>query len=180
VLRVHDVVLLATAERHVPEIDRELKTILFTDIVGSTARAAQLGDRRWRELLDAHDAAVRAALDRCRGVEVRTIGDGFLAAFDAPARAIRCAQTIIDDARRLGLDVRTGIHVGECEVRGADIVGIAVSTGARVAALAKPGEVLVTSIVRDLVAGSGIEFTDRGHHVLRGVPGEWRLLAANA
>jgi class 3 adenylate cyclase len=172
--------LLLTGERREPDIDRVLKPVLFTDIVGSTAWAARLGDRRWRELLDGHDAAVRRALDRFRGVEVKTTGDGFFAAFDGPARAIRCAQTIVDDARVLGLGVRTGLHTGECEVRGDDLTGIAVHTGARVAALARSGEVLVTSTVRDLVAGSGIEFSDRGHQVLRGVPGDWRILAVKA
>ena len=162
------------------DMDRVLKTVLFTDIVGSTQTAALLGDRRWRQLLDGHDSAVRRALDHFRGVEVKTTGDGFLASFDGPARAIRCAQAIIEAARLLGLDVRTGLHAGECERRGEDLTGIAVHTGARVAALAGPGEVLVTGTVRDLVAGSGIEFTDRGHHVLRGVPGDWRILAVKA
>jgi class 3 adenylate cyclase len=123
---------------HEPDIDRVLKTVLFTDIVGSTGWAARLGDRRWRDLLDAHDSAVRGALDHFRGVEVKATGDGFLAAFDGPARAIRCAQTIIAAARVLGLDVRTGLHTGECERRGEDLTGIAVHTGARVAALAGP------------------------------------------
>ncbi len=129
--------LLLTPGHHDPDIDRVLQTVLFTDIVGSTEWAAQLGDRRWRDLLDAHDAAVRRALERYRGVEVKATGDGFLAAFDGPARAIRCAQTIIEDARLLGLAVRTGLHTGECEVRGEDLTGIAVHTGARVAALAR-------------------------------------------
>lgn len=162
------------------ELDRVLATLLFTDIVGSTAWAAQLGDRRWRALLDSHDAAVRGALDRYRGWEIRTTGDGFLAAFDGPARAIRCAQTIIDATGELGIEIRAGVHAGECEVRGIDLTGIAVHIGARVAALAAPGEVLVTSIVRDLVTGSGIEFADRGRHLLRGVPGTWRILSVSA
>jgi class 3 adenylate cyclase len=160
-----------------PVVDRVLKTVLFTDIVGSTQRAVGFGDRRWKELLDAHDEAVRGELARFRGTEVKTMGDGFLAAFDGPARAIRCAQAIASDARDLGIDVRAGLHTGECELRGDDLAGIAVHIGARVAALAGPGEVLVTSTVRDLVAGSGIEFSDRGAHALKGVPNEWNLLA---
>jgi len=175
-----DIEEFLTGERREADPDRVLKTILFTDIVRSTERAAMLGDRRWRDLLDRHDTAVRHALQRFRGEEIKTTGDGFLAAFDGPARAIRCAQLIIEDARALGLEVRAGLHTGECEVRGDDLTGIAVHTGARVAALADPGEVLVTGTVRDLVAGSGIEFNDRGHHSLRGVPGEWRVLAVGA
>ena len=169
-----------TGARPEAELDRVLKTILFTDIVESTLRAVELGDHRWRELLDEHDAAVRGALDRFRGEEIKATGDGFLAAFDGPARAIRCAQAITHDARRLGLDVRAGLHTGECERRGNDLAGIAVHTGARVAALAGPGEVLVTSTVRDLVAGSDIDFTDRGSHPLKGVPGQWQILAVNS
>jgi class 3 adenylate cyclase len=168
-----------TGERRVPDVDRVLKTVLFTDIVGSTERAAEVGDRRWRDLLDAHDAAVRDALERFRGEEIKTTGDGFLAAFDGPARAIRCAKAIDQDARGFGIEVRAGLHTGECEIRGDDLAGIAVHTGARVAALAGPGEVLVTHTVRDLVAGSGIEFIDRGRHTLRGVPGEWQVLAVD-
>jgi class 3 adenylate cyclase len=166
-----------TGSRGPREPDRVLKAVLFTDIVGSTERAAELGDRRWRALLDAHDDAIRRTLDRFRGTEVKAIGDGFLAAFDGPARAVRCAQAIAHDAGRLGLEVRVGLHTGECELRGDDLAGIAVHIGARVASLARPGEVLVTSTVRDLVAGSGIEFTDRGRHQLKGVPGEWQVLA---
>jgi class 3 adenylate cyclase len=168
-----------TGERPEPERDRVLKTILFTDIVESTQVAVGLGDQRWRELLDRHDATVRGALDRFRGDEIKTTGDGFFAAFDGPARAIRCAQAITHDAGGLGLDVRVGLHTGECERRGTDLAGIAVHTGARVAALAGPGEVLVTSTVRDLVAGSGIEFRDRGRHALKGIPGHWQLLAVD-
>ena len=156
---------------------RVLKTVLFTDIVGSTERAAALGDRRWKELLDAHDTAVRHQLDRCGGVAIKHTGDGFLTAFEGPARAIRCAQAIALEARGLGLEVRSGLHTGECERRGDDLAGIAVHIGARVSALAGPGEVLVTSTVRDLVAGSGIEFDDRGHHDLKGVPGHWQVLS---
>jgi class 3 adenylate cyclase len=159
------------------EVDRVLKTILFTDIVGSTERAAEVGDRRWRELLDAHDRAVRRELDRHRGIEVKTTGDGFLAAFDGPGRAVRCAQAVTTVARGHGLEVRAGLHTGECEVRGDDLAGIAVHIGARVASLAGPGEVLVTSTVRDLVAGSGLEFADRGVQELKGVPGQWHVLA---
>ena len=164
----------------VPAPDRVLKTVLFTDIVDSTARAASEGDRRWHELLDAHDVAIRKQLGRFRGDEVKTTGDGFLAAFDGPGRAINCAQEIATRSRELGLEIRAGLHTGECELRGDDLAGIAVHIGARVASLAGPGEVLVTSTVRDLVAGSGIEFTDRGHHELKGVPGEWQVLAVEA
>jgi class 3 adenylate cyclase len=159
------------------EVDRVLATILFTDIVGSTERASALGDRRWRELLDAHDAAVRRELARARGRELKTTGDGFLAVFDGPARAIRCAQGIVRAARGLGLEIRAGLHTGECEVRGDDLSGVAVHIGARVAGLAPPGEVLVTSTVRDLVTGSGIAFAERGTHELRGVQGRWHLFA---
>jgi class 3 adenylate cyclase len=167
-----------TGRRHQPEIERVLKTVLFTDIVGSTEQAAQLGDRRWRALLDAHDDAIRRELDRYRGQEVNTTGDGFVACFDGPARAIRCAQAIAASAPQIGLNIRAGLHTGECEQRGDDLAGIAVHVGARVATLAGAGEVLVTSTVRDLVAGSGIEFTDCGRHALKGVPGEWQVLAA--
>jgi pimeloyl-ACP methyl ester carboxylesterase len=166
-----------TGVRSHAEPDRVLATVLFVDIVGSTARAAELGDRRWRELLDAHDAGVRREVARARGRELGTAGDGFLAAFDGPARAIRCAQAIRAHARGLGLEVRAGLHTGECEVRGQGLAGIALHIGARVAALAGPGEVLVTSTVHDLVAGSGIAFAERGAHALAGVPGERRILA---
>ena len=163
-----------------PAPDRVLKTILFSDMVGSTERAVELGDSRWRHLLDEHDAAVRRDLEEYRGTEVKTTGDGFLAAFDGPARAIRCAQAIAADAHSLGIEVRIGLHTGECEVRGDDLAGIAVHIGARVAAVAGPGEVLVTSTVRDLVAGSGIEFAEQGAHELKGVPGEWHVLSVTA
>jgi class 3 adenylate cyclase/pimeloyl-ACP methyl ester carboxylesterase len=169
-----------TGVRPAPEPERVLKTVLFTDIVGSTEKAAEIGDRRWHELLDEHDAAIRRELERFRGQEVKATGDGFLAAFDGPARAIRCARAIADGAHGLGFEIRAGLHTGECELRGDDLAGIAVHTGARVASLAGPGEVLVTSTVRDLVAGSGIEFTDRGRHELKGVPGEWQVLAVQA
>jgi class 3 adenylate cyclase len=166
-----------TGVRSEPEADRVLATVLFTDIVRSTERAAELGDRRWRELLDAHDATVRRELARARGREIKTTGDGFLAAFDGPARAIRCAVAMVQHSRSLGLEIRAGLHTGECEVRGDDLAGIALHIGARVAALAAPGEVLVTSTVRDLVAGSGLSFSERGSRSLKGVPGEWSILA---
>jgi class 3 adenylate cyclase len=157
--------------------DRVLATVLFTDIVDSTRRAAEIGDREWHALLDAHDAVVRAQLARFRGREVGTAGDGFLATFDGPQRAIRCAMAIRDAVQALGLEVRAGLHTGECELRGDDIGGIAVHIGARVSALAGPNDVLVSSTLRDLVIGSGLEFDDRGTHQLKGVPGEWRLFA---
>ncbi len=157
--------------------DRVLATVLFTDIVDSTRRAAQMGDRDWHALLDAHDAVVRSQLARFRGREVNTSGDGFLAMFDGPQRAIRCAMAIRDAVQALGIQVRAGLHTGECEVRGDDIGGIGVHIGARVSALAGPNDVLVSSTLRDLVIGSGLEFEDRGAHELKGVPGEWRLSA---
>ncbi len=157
--------------------DRVLATVLFTDIVDSTRRAAEMGDRDWHALLDAHDAVVRSQLARFRGREVNTSGDGFLAMFDGPQRAIRCAMAIRDAVRALGIEVRAGLHTGECEVRGDDIGGIGVHIGARVSALAGTNEVLVSSTLRDLVIGSGLEFDDRGAHTLKGVPGEWRLFA---
>ena len=157
--------------------DRVLATVLFTDIVDSTRRAAEIGDRHWHALLDAHDAVVRAQLARFRGREVNTSGDGFLAMFDGPQRAIRCAMAIRDAVQALGIEVRAGLHTGECEVRGDDIGGIAVHIGARVSALAGPNDVLVSSTLRDLVIGSGLEFEERGAHELKGVPGEWRLFA---
>jgi class 3 adenylate cyclase len=157
--------------------DRVLATVLFTDIVDSTRRASEMGDREWRALLDAHDAVVRSQLARFRGREVNTSGDGFLAMFDGPQRAIRCAMAIRDAVQALGIEVRAGLHTGECEVRGDDIGGIAVHIGARVSALAGPNEVLVSSTLRDLVIGSGLEFDDRGAHELKGVPGVWSLFA---
>ncbi|HVH51857.1 MAG TPA: adenylate/guanylate cyclase domain-containing protein [Gaiellaceae bacterium] len=159
------------------EPDRVLATVLFTDIVGSTAKMAELGDARWRELLQQHHALVRRELARRRGHEVDTAGDGFFASFDGPARAIRCAQAISGAVRELGIEVRAGLHTGECELVDGKVAGIAVHTGARVAAHAGPGEVLVSNTVRDLVAGSGIEFDDRGAAELKGIPGEWRLFA---
>jgi class 3 adenylate cyclase len=160
------------------EPDRQLATLLFTDIVGSTAHMARLGDAGWRELLERHHSLVRRELARARGDEVDTAGDGFFAAFDGPARAIRCAKSIVGGVHELGVDVRLGLHTGECELVDGKISGIAVHTGARVAAHAGPGEVLVSSTVKDLVAGSGLEFEDRGVHELKGIPGEWRLYAA--
>jgi class 3 adenylate cyclase len=157
--------------------DRVLATVLFTDIVDSTRRAAEMGDRDWRALLDAHDAVVRVQLNRFRGREVNTSGDGFLAMFDGPQRAIRCAMAIRDGVQALGIQVRAGLHTGECEVRGDDIGGIGVHIGARVSALAGANEVLVSSTLRDLVIGSGLAFEERGAHELKGVPGEWHLFA---
>ena len=157
--------------------DRVLGTVLFTDIVDSTRRAVEMGDRDWHALLDAHDAVVRSQLARFRGREVNTSGDGFLAMFDGPQRAIRCAMAIRDAVRSLGIEVRAGLHTGECEIRSADIGGIAVHIGARVSALAVASEVLVSGTLRDLVIGSGLEFDDHGTHQLKGVPGEWRLFA---
>jgi class 3 adenylate cyclase len=167
-----------TGARGSPEPDRVLATVLFTDIVGSTRRAADLGDRAWRDLLERHGEVVRRQLDVHRGREVKTTGDGFLATFDGPARGITCAREIAEGVRPLGIEIRAGLHTGECEVIGEDVGGIAVHTGARVSALAEPGEVLVSQTVKDLVAGSGIEFDDRGVHELKGVPGDWRLYAA--
>ncbi len=168
-----------TGSRSPREPDRVLATVLFTDIVGSTEHAAQLGDHRWKELLEDHRRLVRTELERARGEEVRTVGDGFLATFDGPARAIRCACAIRGAVRALGLEIRAGLHTGEIELAETGVEGIAVHIGARIADLAGPGEVLASSTVRDLVAGSGIEFADRGSHVLKGVPGEWRVQAVD-
>jgi pimeloyl-ACP methyl ester carboxylesterase len=164
-----------TGVREPAEPERVLATVLFTDIVGSTERASELGDRRWRDLLQLHHERIRAELARFRGREIDTAGDGFLAAFDGPARAIRCACAAIDAVDELGVRIRAGVHTGECEVFGDALSGIAVHIGARVAGQAQPGEVLVSNTVKDLVAGSGIVFEDRGMAVLKGVPGEWRL-----
>jgi pimeloyl-ACP methyl ester carboxylesterase len=166
-----------TGVRPVPEPDRMLATVLFTDIVGSSERAAELGDRAWGDLLERYYAIARREKDRFKGREVSTAGDGYFAAFDGPARAVRCACAIRDAVRALGIEIRAGLHTGECEVKGEKIGGIAVHIGARVAAAAGPGEVLVSSTVKDLVAGSGLRFADRGTRVLKGVPGEWRLYA---
>lgn len=164
-----------TGVRRGDAIDRMLTTLLFTDIVQSTRHAAELGERSWRDRLDAHDAFVRRQLQRFRGREVKTTGDGFLACFDGPARALRCAMAIADGARTLGLEIRAGVHTGECEVRGSDLGGLAVHVAARVVTLAGAGEVVASSTVKDLVAGSGIEFTAHGEHELEGLPGRWRL-----
>jgi class 3 adenylate cyclase len=172
--------LQEAASREAPEPDKVLATVMFSDIVSSTARAAELGDARWRELLAAHHGRVRAQLARFRGVELDTAGDGFFARFDGPARAIRCALEIRDAVRDLGLEVRLGLHTGECEVLDGKVAGIAVAIGARVAARAAAGEVLVSQTVKDLVAGSGIGFDDRGRAELKGVPGEWRLYAVTS
>ena len=157
------------------EFDHVLATVLFTDIVGSTERASSMGDRAWHELLERHHATVRAMLGRYRGREVNTAGDGFLATFDGPARAIRCAGAIAEAVQPLGLEIRAGLHTGEVELQGDDVRGIAVHIGARVGALAGPSEVLVSQTVKDLVAGSGLAFEDAGEHELKGVPDRWRL-----
>jgi class 3 adenylate cyclase len=155
--------------------ERVLATVLFIDIVSSTERAASLGDKAWRELLERFYSSVREVLQQYRGKEINTAGDGFLASFDGPARAIRCGSAIRDTVRSLGLEIRCGVHTGECELIGDDLAGIAVHIGARVASLAGPSEVLVSQTVRDLVAGSGLAFEQRGTHTLKGVPGEWSL-----
>jgi class 3 adenylate cyclase/pimeloyl-ACP methyl ester carboxylesterase len=166
-----------TGQRHEHAVDRILATVLFTDIVDSTRRATELGDQRWRELLEQHDEIIRAEITRFQGRVIKHTGDGFLATFDGPTRALRCATTLAERMPELGIDVRSGLHTGECEPRGDDIGGIAVHIGARIAALANAGEVLVSSTVKDLVNGSGITFQDRGTHVLKGIRGEWRLYA---
>ena len=166
-----------TGARHVGEPDRMLATVLFTDICGSTERAAEMGDRGWRFLLERHDALIRQALERHRGREVKRTGDGFLATFDGPARAIRCAASVADAMGSLGLEVRAGLHTGELEVMDGDLGGLALHIAARVMDSAGPSEVLVSSTVKDLVVGSGIDFEDRGPRELRGVPGEWRLFS---
>ena len=177
---VAEIQAFVTGVRPAPEPRRVLATVMFTDIVGSTERAAQLGDVRWEGLLTDHNRVVRRQLERFGGNEVKVVGDGFLATFDGPARAVRCAIAIRDDVKDLGLVIRAGVHVGEIEVLPDDIAGLAVHLGARVSALAGPGEVLVSSTVKDLVVGSDIAFDDRGSHILRGVPGEWRLFAVVA
>lgn len=166
-----------TGHRRPHEPERVLATVLFTDIVGSTGHAARLGDRAWRELLDRHNEIVREQLERWRGRELKSLGDGFLATFDGPARGVRCARAIIDSLVELGLQVRAGLHTGECELLDGDVAGVAIHLGARIGALARGGEVLVSSTVKDLVVGSELRFTDRGAHALRGVPGEWRVYA---
>ncbi len=166
-----------TGRRLPREPERVLATVLFTDIVASTDYAAKLGDDAWRELLDRHNTLVRGQLDRWRGREIKTLGDGFVATFDGPARGARCAQAIVAEVSDLGLDVRAGLHTGECELLDGDVTGIAVHIAARICSMGRAGEVLVSSTVRDLVVGSGLSFVDRGVHALRGVPGEWRVYA---
>ena len=167
-----------TGSRREIEADRVLATVMFTDIVESTRRAAQLGDRQWRTLVDDHDRMVREQLARFRGCAIKTLGDGFLATFDGPARAVRCASSIVESVYSLGIDVRIGIHTGEVELKGDDIGGIAVNIAARVAGIAGPGSTLVSSTVRDLVAGSGLRFEDRGRHALKGLPEDVHVYAA--
>lgn len=174
---VDEIELFLTGTRRDVEPDRVLATVLFTDIVGSTERAAAVGERHWRDLLEQHRAKVRRKLDEFRGREIDTAGDGFLVSFDGPGRAVRCANAIVADAHGLGLEVRAGLHAGECELIGHKLSGLTVRIGARVAALASPGEVLVSSTVKDLVAGSGLRFADRGSSDLKGVPGTWRIYA---
>ena len=170
-----------TGTRGDHDIDRILTTVLFTDIVGSTERASALGDQAWRSLLDLHDRSVRREIRNSRGRGIKNLGDGFLASFDGPGRAVRCARAIADEARRNGVEVRCGLHSGECEVRGDDLAGIAVHIGSRIGGLAQPGEVLVSNTVKDLVIGSGITFEDRGSHTLKGISDRWRLYSvANA
>ena len=166
-----------TGTRRGVDVDRVLATVLFTDIVGSTERAAALGDRKWRDVLGAYYAVVRRELKQFRGRELDTAGDGFFASFDGPARAVRCAQAISSGARLVGVDVRAGVHTGECEIVGEKLGGIAVHIGAHIAALAGGGEVLVSNTVKDLVVGSGLSFESRGQHVLKGVPGAWSVYA---
>jgi pimeloyl-ACP methyl ester carboxylesterase len=174
---VDEIAEFLTGVRHGPDPDRVLATVLFTDIVGSTEKAAALGDRRWRDLLEGHHEVVRRELGRFRGREIDTTGDGFLATFDGPARGIRCARAVSEAVRPLGIEVRAGLHTGEVEILDDKVSGLAVHIGARVASTARPGEVLVSSTVKDLVAGSGLHFQDRGLQTLKGVPGEWRLYA---
>jgi pimeloyl-ACP methyl ester carboxylesterase len=180
-LLVDEIEEFLTGTRHAPHAERILATVMFADIVNSTSKAAELGDRGWHELLDSVEGVVQRELVRCRGRAVKALGDGFLATFDGPARAIRCATAIRDSTRaQFGIDVRTGLHTGEIEELRSDVGGIAVHIGARVSDTASPGEVLVSGTVKDLVVGSGIAFEDRGEHELRGVPGTWRLWAVAA
>jgi pimeloyl-ACP methyl ester carboxylesterase len=171
---------LVTGIRSIPEPDRVLTTVLFTDIVASSTHLTELGDARWRAVLDEHDAIVDRALERYRGRKVNPTGDGLLATFDGPARAVRCACAIRDGVKVLGIDIRAGVHTGEVELRGDDLAGIAVHIGARIADLADRGEVLVTRTVTDLVAGSGLSFADRGEHALKGLPGSWHIFAVDS
>jgi class 3 adenylate cyclase len=174
---VDEIAQFLTGEMPDREPDRVLATVMFTDIVGSTERAAAMGDRRWREVLQSHDGVARREVARQRGRTVKTMGDGVLATFDGPARAVRCACALRDAVRPLGIEVRAGVHTGEIERIGDDVGGLAVNLGARVGALAGAGEVLASQTVRDLVVGSGIEWDERGAHTLKGVPGEWRVYA---
>jgi class 3 adenylate cyclase len=167
-----------TGARHAPASERVLTTVLFTDIVGSTTLAARLGDRAWRETLQGHDRSVREEVARFRGRVVKAIGDGYLSTFDGPARAVDCAKAIARVAREAGLEIRAGLHTGECELMGEDVGGMAVHIASRVSSTAGPGEVLVSSTVKDLVVGSHLSFEDRGVHELKGVPGDWHLFAA--
>jgi class 3 adenylate cyclase len=174
---VDEIAEFLTGDRRIVEVDRILTSILFTDIVGSTEHAASLGDQRWRVLLDQHDRAVRDQIRRFKGKEINTTGDGFVISFDGPARAIRCARAMLETAVRLGIELRVGLHTGECEVRGNDLAGLAVHIAARIAALAGPGEVLVSATVKDLVSGSSIDFVERGQYELKGVPGKTVVFA---
>jgi class 3 adenylate cyclase len=172
-----EIELFLTGHLKEKEIERILTTVLFTDVVSSTEKALELGDRKWHHLLNSHNSLVRNELHHFRGREIKTTGDGFFATFDGPARAIRCARAISDGVHQLGIDIRAGLHTGECEIVGDDLGGIAVHMAARVMSNANPGEVVVSSTVKDLVAGSGIHFTSKGKHVLKGVPGEWELFS---
>jgi class 3 adenylate cyclase len=179
VLRTIDA-FLGEVERERAELERVLATVLSTDIVGSTQKAAELGDAGWRELVERHHAKVRALLTRFRGREVDTAGDGFFAIFDGPARAIRCAEAIVENVRMLGIEVRAGLHTGECELIDGKVGGLSINIGARIASHARPSEVLVSQRVKNLVVGSALAFEDRGEHELKGVPGAWRLYALRA
>lgn len=174
---VSDIAEFLTGDRVLVDPERILTTVLFSDIVASTERAASLGDKRWRSLLDAHDGIVRAQIRRFRGREINTTGDGFVVSFDGPARAVRCAQAIVSATREHGIDLRVGLHTGECEVRGDDLGGLAVHIAARIGAFATTQQIVVSGTLKDLVIGSGIEFDDRGEHVLKGVPGIWKLFS---
>jgi class 3 adenylate cyclase len=175
---VDEVEEFITGVRPAGHVDRILSTILFTDIVDSTAKANQLGDSRWKSLLLVHQDTIRKELSRFRGREIKTTGDGFVAIFDGPGRAVRCAHEIVEEVEKLGISVRAGLHTGECELVGNDIAGVAVHIASRVAGTAKGNEVLVSSTVKDLVSGSGIRFEDKGTHTLKGVKGRWHLYSA--
>ncbi len=175
-----EIQVFLTGTRSAPDADRVLATVLFTDIVGSTERAVEMGDMKWKETIAAHDEQIRRQIGLFQGREIGSRGDGFLATFDGPGRAVRCAQAICDAAQALGLQIRAGLHTGEIELLPKEVAGLAVHIGARVAALAGPGEVWVSSTVKDLVVGSGIEFTPTGSHTLKGVPGEWQLYRARS